>query len=89
MKLKCDFFMFQSFVCKSRIGRKILKYPSEVSISVNQQICSVTGPKGSLSIPLHPFININISKADTDAKTSLSVSVQNQNKKTQKQMWAS
>ena len=42
----------------SRIGRKPVNIPSGVDVKIQAEIMSVKGPKGQMSIPLHPFVKV-------------------------------
>lgn len=44
----------------SRIGRKPVVVPSGVEIKIHEQKLSVKGPKGHLSVALHPFIVVTV-----------------------------
>ncbi len=44
----------------SRIGKKPIQIPEKVEVSVNENIVTVKGPKGSLSRALHSAISLNI-----------------------------
>jgi len=46
----------------SRIGRKPVTVPSGVEVKLHDQKLSVKGPKGNLSITLHPFVQVTIDK---------------------------
>jgi large subunit ribosomal protein L6 len=57
----------------SRIGRKPVTIPSGVEVKIQDQKLLVKGPKGQLSVDLHPFVHvaienneIKISKSKTD-----------------------
>lgn len=42
----------------SRIGKKIIPVPAKVNVSINGQDIAVKGPKGELSISLHPNVSL-------------------------------
>ena len=44
----------------SRIGRKPVIIPSGVEVKIQDQKLSVKGPKGHLSLDLHPFVHVSI-----------------------------
>ncbi|OGT41621.1 MAG: 50S ribosomal protein L6 [Gammaproteobacteria bacterium RIFCSPHIGHO2_12_FULL_37_34] len=44
----------------SRIGRKPVVIPSGVDIKIQDQTLSAKGPKGQLSIALHPFVQVTM-----------------------------
>jgi large subunit ribosomal protein L6 len=49
-----------SSVTTSRIGRKPVAVPAGVEVKIHDQKMSVKGPKGQLSIPLHPFVHVKV-----------------------------
>ncbi len=53
----------------SRIGRKPVVIPSGVEVKLQDQKLSVKGPKGNLSINIHPFINLIIEKDQIKVET--------------------
>jgi large subunit ribosomal protein L6 len=63
----------------SRIGKKLIKIPANVTVSVNSGVVSVKGPKGELSYELRPEIEIVVEgdelkvleKISTKASTAL------------------
>jgi large subunit ribosomal protein L6 len=57
-------------VSTSRIGRKPVVVPSGVQVKIQDKELSVKGPKGSLSITLHPFVNVALES--NEIKVSLS-----------------
>ena len=44
----------------SRVGKKILQIPSGVDIKVDGAIVKVKGPKGELTLALHPHVKVAI-----------------------------
>ncbi|MGQ9888144.1 MAG: 50S ribosomal protein L6 [Aggregatilineales bacterium] len=42
----------------SRIGRKPIALPAKVSVTINDQDVTVTGPKGELRLTVHPDIKV-------------------------------
>lgn len=60
----------------SRIGRKPVTVPSGVEVKLQDQKLSVKGPKGNISIALHPYVQVRVDKneiqvspKETDKKT--------------------
>jgi len=57
----------------SRIGNRILNLPSDVTLTVNDNLVTVTGPKGSLSTEINEHITVEVNnneviiKRDNDA----------------------
>lgn len=45
-------------VSTSRIGRKPVVIPAGVDVKIKDQQMVVKGPKGQLSAPLHPYVNV-------------------------------
>lgn len=46
----------------SRIGRKPVIVPSGVEVKIQNRSMSVKGPKGQLSIVLHPYVDVTLDK---------------------------
>jgi len=44
----------------SRVGKKILQIPSGVDVKVDGAVVKVKGPKGELSLKLHPHVTVAI-----------------------------
>lgn len=44
----------------SRIGRKPVSVPKGVEVKVSSEALSAKGPKGQLSIPLHPYVKVEV-----------------------------
>lgn len=44
----------------SRIGRKPVAVPAGVEVKIQDQTLSVKGPKGHLSIALHPYVHVSV-----------------------------
>lgn len=45
----------------SRIGRKIISVPSGVDVQIADGVVTVKGPKGTLTVPLHPHVSASMS----------------------------
>lgn len=65
----------------SRIGKQTIEIPQGVTVSVNDGLLSVTGPKGTLTRPVHPLVTINI----TDSAAT--VDVVNKEDKMERSLW--
>lgn len=52
----------------SRIGRKPVSIPTGVEVKLQNEMFSVKGPKGLLSIDVHPFVSLDI--ANNEVKVS-------------------
>jgi len=48
----------------SRIGKKTIELPAGTEISVNGQVVSIKGPKGTLKQVLHPVVKVEIEGAN-------------------------
>jgi len=48
----------------SRIGRKPVSYPPEVSVAVDGQVLTVRGPKGDLTLEVHPNITVSANQEE-------------------------
>lgn len=44
----------------SRIGRKPVAIPSGVEVKINDLKLSIKGPKGQLSMNIHPYVNVSV-----------------------------
>ncbi|VVC75174.1 50S ribosomal protein L6 [Aquicella siphonis] len=49
-----------SSVPTSRVGRKPVVIPAGVEVKLQGLMLSVKGPKGQLSVPLHPFVHVSV-----------------------------
>ncbi|RXW23423.1 hypothetical protein EST38_g2449 [Candolleomyces aberdarensis] len=67
---------------QSHIGREPIKFTEEVTLARTPSALTITGPKGSTSLPLHSFI-----KLDYPTPTTLTVAVEDATVKQQRQMW--
>lgn len=65
----------------SRVGKKILEIPDKVDLKVDGRVVRVKGPKGELSLALHPHISVNI-----DGK-QLTVGVKDENDGKDQALW--
>ncbi|KAF5360923.1 hypothetical protein D9756_004796 [Leucocoprinus leucothites] len=66
----------------SHIGRNPIKYPPSVTLTPTPTELTITGPLGTTSIPLRPYMKITNPKLDTIALT-----VEDAEIKEQRQMW--
>lgn len=48
----------------SRIGRKPVAVPAGVEVKLQNRTVSLKGPKGQLSVELHPFVDLDIDKSE-------------------------
>ena len=67
---------------QSHIGREPIKYPAEVTFNRSPTSLTITGPKGSTTLPLHSFV-----KLDHPAPNQLTVAIEDVKVKQQRQMW--
>lgn len=58
----------------SRIGRKPIQVPANVKVAVSGQKVSVTGPKGTLAVNIHPEIKPEFVEAEKAIKFSIDAS---------------
>lgn len=65
----------------SRVGKKPVVLPSGVSAKLADAVLSVTGPKGTLSIPVHPKVTMAI------AENEITVDVARKEDKREKALW--
>lgn len=67
----------------SRIGKKVIPLPVGVTATVETSLVTVKGPKGTLTVPIHPMVRV---QENADPK-ELSVLVQDENVKDQRALW--
>jgi large subunit ribosomal protein L6 len=65
----------------SRVGKKPVVIPSGVKMELKQNTLTVTGPKGSLSLTVHPKIQLEISEKETVVK------VEHEDNKKERALW--
>src|SRR3989344_2762860 len=65
----------------SRIGKKVRPIPSGVTVEINKVNLKVKGPKGELTLKLHPRIIV------TQNEGNLEFSVKNENDKNERAIW--
>jgi large subunit ribosomal protein L6 len=66
----------------SHIGRNPIKFPPSVTLTHSPTDLSITGPLGTTSVPLRPYMKITNANPDT-----IAVAVENAEIKEQRQMW--
>ncbi|KAF5369584.1 hypothetical protein D9758_002678 [Tetrapyrgos nigripes] len=66
----------------SHIGAKPIPIPPAVTFNTSPAAISVTGPLGSTSVPLHPFVSITFPQQNV-----MEVAVEDAEIKVQRQMW--
>ncbi|KAI0051152.1 ribosomal protein L6 [Auriscalpium vulgare] len=66
----------------SNIGKAPIKFPPTVTFAPSPTALSVTGPRGTTSVPLEPYMAIAFPAEDT-----LALSVQDAEQKKQRSMW--
>jgi len=52
----------------SRVGKKIIDIPKGVSVTINDTLVEVNGPKGKLTAPVPPGITFNMEDGKLEAK---------------------
>lgn len=65
----------------SRVGKKPVTIPAGVTAELKDTMITIKGPKGELSLELHPKVSLTI------AENELTVAVQNNEVKAQKALW--
>lgn len=65
----------------SRIGKKPIDIPNEVTLAINGQEVKVKGPKGELSYTVHPNVKIE------QINKQVILSIDDENNKTNKALW--
>lgn len=65
----------------SRIGKQPVLIPSGVTLTVADGVCNAKGPKGELSVTLHPHVRLDIKD------TTASVSVEHPDEKRERALW--
>jgi large subunit ribosomal protein L6 len=65
----------------SRIGKKPVVIPNGVTAELKENILKIKGPKGELSLSLHP--KVKVEKTDTE----ILITVNNQDNKQEKALW--
>src|SRR4051812_6498631 len=65
----------------SRIGKKPVIIPSGVKVENKDSTLTVTGPKGILTLPLHPKVSVSITEKE------VTVDVSKKEDKRQKALW--
>ncbi|GLB38545.1 putative universal ribosomal protein uL6 family protein [Lyophyllum shimeji] len=66
----------------SHIGREPIKFPENVTLTPSPTALSITGPLGSTSVPLQPYMKIEFPEQNVVA-----VAVEDAEIKVQRQMW--
>jgi large subunit ribosomal protein L6 len=65
----------------SRIGKKLIAIPNGVEVKIDKDVVKVKGPKGELTLTVHPLVKVEIK----DKQIVLNVT--NQEDKTEKSLW--
>ncbi len=65
----------------SRVGKKPVIIPTGVKAELKDGMLTVTGPKGTLTMAIHPKVTVNV------AESELTVSVPNENNKKERALW--
>jgi len=65
----------------SKIGKKIITLPEDIKVEIVGQAVTVKGPKGQLSVELHPSVAIK------SAEGQLTLSVSNPENRKQRALW--
>ncbi len=54
----------------SRIGKKLIEIPKDVTVTVDGNVVKVKGPKGELNTTIHPNIKIEMNGSEIELKRS-------------------
>jgi large subunit ribosomal protein L6 len=65
----------------SRVGKKPITIPSGVTVDIKDDLIKVKGPKGELSLAIHPKVKVLKNESD------ITVSVGNEENKQQRALW--
>jgi large subunit ribosomal protein L6 len=68
----------------SRVGKKPIELPKDITVTVEEQTLKAKGPKGELSITIHPLVAVRIEEGEPQ---TIVVSVKNQEEKEQRALW--
>ena len=52
----------------SRIGKRILTIPEKVNVELNENVLTVKGPKGELTLDIYKHIEVNITETEITVK---------------------
>ena len=52
----------------SRIGKRILTIPEKVNVELNNNVLTVKGPKGELTLNIDRFIEVNVTESEITVK---------------------
>jgi large subunit ribosomal protein L6 len=63
----------------SRIGRKVITVPANVKVSLKGQDISVTGPKGTLSVNVHPKVKVAWNESEKSIKLDIDTAAMGDN----------
>ncbi|MFH0928567.1 MAG: 50S ribosomal protein L6 [bacterium] len=69
----------------SRIGKKPIVLPQGVSVAISDETLSVKGPKGSLSLKLHPAVTARVE--DQEGQKVVLVEVNDPEEKSTRALW--
>lgn len=65
----------------SRVGKKPVSLPTGVKAELKDQTLTITGPKGTLTLPVHPNVTVNV------ADNEVTVDVAKKEDKKEKALW--
>ena len=52
----------------SRIGKRVLTIPEKVNVELKDQVLTVKGPKGELTLNIEPMIEVNVNESEITVK---------------------
>jgi len=79
--------MRASSILRSKVGQRILSFPPTVHLKHQDSLLTVTGPRGSLSLALQPFIRLTTLEIDGSDSKRLKMSCEDAENKFQRCMW--
>jgi len=59
-----------STISASRVGRKPIAIPAGVEVKVHQRMVTIKGPKGQLTFPVHPYVDVVVEEGKVKIKPS-------------------
>lgn len=65
----------------SRIGKKLIAIPNGVEVKIEKGLVKVKGPKGELTLDIHPLVKVEIKD------NQISLNVEHQDDKNEKSLW--
>src|ERR1700733_8531040 len=54
----------------SRVGRKPVAIPAGVDVKIHEKEITIKGPKGQLTLPVHPYLDVIVEDGKVTIKSS-------------------